>query len=137
MSLLLDTDTVIFLLKDNAEVQKNLRLHIHDPIKISVVSIMELYYGAYKSANTTANIATVRRLETALDVLPVGLEVGSIFGSVKAGLEKAGTPLDDLDLIIASTALAHNLRLVTNNMKHFRRIKGLRLSNWVTNPREQ
>lgn len=137
MSLLLDTDTVIFLLKGNAEVQKNLRLHIQDPIKISVVSIMELYYGAYKSANTTANIATVRRLETALDVLPVGLEVGSIFGSVKAGLEKAGTPLDDLDLIIASTALAHNLRLVTNNMKHFRRIKGLRLSNWVTNPREQ
>ena len=45
---LLDTDTIIFSLKGNAAVEKNLRRHFYDPIKVSVISLMELYYGAHK-----------------------------------------------------------------------------------------
>jgi predicted nucleic acid-binding protein len=54
------------------------------------------------------------------------------FGEIKASVKKTGMPLDDLDILIASTALSHNLILVTNNEQHLRRIKGLSLENWAT-----
>lgn len=131
---LLDTDTIIYSLKGNEAVQKNLRKHISDPMKASIISLMELYFGAYKSERTAANLARVKRIETSFDILPVGKETAEIFGMLKASLQKSGTPLDDFDLIIAGCAMAHNLTLVTNNTKHFRRIKGLLLVNWCVDP---
>jgi len=95
---------------------------------------MELYYGAYKSQKTTSNLAKIKTLENALEIIPVGNESVEIFGMLKANLEKSGTPLDDFDLILASCALAHNLILVTNNEKHFQRIEGLRMENWTKGP---
>jgi predicted nucleic acid-binding protein len=53
---------------------------------------------------------------------------------LKASLEKSGNRLDDFDLTIASCALAHNLTLVTNNLKHFSRIEGLKIANWSAYP---
>jgi predicted nucleic acid-binding protein len=91
---------------------------------------MELYYGAYKSEYVDANIAKIKTLEQSLEILPTGQETAEIFGKLKSRLESGGNRLDDFDLIIASTALAHNLVLVTNNEKHFQRIEGLRLGNW-------
>lgn len=128
---LLDTDTVIYSLKGHKIVEKNLKRHLYDPMKISVVTLMELYYGAYKSQQVMGNLAKVRRLETELEVVPIGIEQTEIFGIHKAALEKSGTPLDDFDLILASCALAHNLILVTNNAKHFERIEGLKIANWT------
>ena len=55
----------------------------------------------------------------------------------KTQLEKAGNPLDDLDLMVASCALTHNLILVTNNTKHFKRIDALRLTNWTVYPEQE
>ena len=127
---LLDTDTIIYTLKGDPKVQEKLRLHANDPIRISIITLMELYYGAYKSRHVEANLARIRTLEQTLDILPAGPENAGIFGMLKARLESEGTRLDDFDLIIASTALTHNLVLVTNNEKHFQRIDGLRLENW-------
>jgi len=129
---LLDTDTIIFSLKGNDAIQKNLALHINDPIKLSVITLMELYYGAYKSKKVASNLAKIKTLEQSLEILQIGTESTEIFGMLKSQLEKKGSRLDDFDLLIASCALAHNLTLVTNNIKHFRRIKGLKLTNWVS-----
>jgi len=128
---LLDTDTVIYSLKGHPVVERNVRRHLHDPIKISVITLMELYYGAHKSQRVTANLAKVRKLEKELEVIPAGNEQAEIFGMQKAELEKSGAPLDDFDLILASCALAHNLILVTNNTRHFQRIEGLEIVNWA------
>lgn len=128
---LLDTDIVIYNMKGNASVQKNLRQHINDSISISVITLMELYYGARKSKKVPANLAKIKLLEQSIEAIPVGLESTEIFGLLKAQLEKTGNRLDDFDLIIASCALAHNLTLVTNNTKHFQRIDGLKLVNWL------
>ncbi|MCB1716028.1 MAG: type II toxin-antitoxin system VapC family toxin [Candidatus Competibacteraceae bacterium] len=128
---LLDTDTVIYNMKGNANVQKNLRQHINDSISISVITLMELYYGARKSEQVTANLAKIRRLEQTVDAIPIGLESTEIFGLLKAQLEISGNRLDDFDLVIASCAMAHNLTLVTNNTRHFERIDGLKLTNWT------
>lgn len=131
---LLDTDTIIFSLKGHAAVEKNLQGHIHDPIKISVVTLMELYYGAYKSQRVESNLAKIKTLENALEIIPLGKESAEIFGIYKSKLETVGTALDDFDLVLASCALAHNLTLVTNNIRHFERIEGLKLANWTIYP---
>jgi len=128
---LLDTDTIIYSLKGHENVVKNLRLHIADPIKISAVTLMELYYGAYKSKKIESNLAKIKTLENSMEIIPIGKESVEIFGIYKANPEKAGTPLDDFDLILASCALSNNLILVTNNVKHFQRIDGLKITNWT------
>ena len=91
---------------------------------------MELYYGAFKSQKTNANLAKVRRIEKAFDTISVDFFIRETFGMLKSQLEFQGIPLDDFDLIIASTALANNLTLVTNDEKQFRRVDGLKLANW-------
>lgn len=128
---LLDTDTLIYNMKGDAKVQKNLRQHINDPISISVITLMELYYGAYKSQKVANNLAKIKMLEQSIEIIPVGLESTEIFGLLKAQLESDGNRLDDFDLIIASCAMSHNLILVTNNIRHFQRIDGLKLENWA------
>ena len=127
---LLDTDTIIYSLKGNDSVVQNLAAHQRDPLKISVISLMELYYGAYKSEKTKANLAKVRRIEKAFDIISVDFSVAETFGMIRSDLEFPGTPLDDFDLVIAASALAHNLILVTNNEKHFRRVEGLERESW-------
>jgi tRNA(fMet)-specific endonuclease VapC len=92
---------------------------------------MELYYGAYKSRKIVPNLARIRAIENAFEVIVISREAAETFGELKATLEKQGTPLDDLDLILAACALTHHCTLVTNNVKHFGRISGLRPANWT------
>ena len=73
----------------------------------------------------------IRAIENAFEVIPISQEAAQTFGELKTNLEKQGTPLDDFDLILAACALTHNCTLVTNNVKHFGRIAGLRLANWA------
>jgi tRNA(fMet)-specific endonuclease VapC len=129
---LLDTDTLVYSLKGNKAVVRNLELHRHDILKISVISLMELFYGAYKSERVAANLAKVRRVADAFEVLALDFATAETFGMIKANLESQGTPLDDFDLVIAAGALAFNLTLVTNNEKHFLRLEGLKLENWTS-----
>jgi tRNA(fMet)-specific endonuclease VapC len=128
---LLDTDTIIYNFKGHPGVRKNLERHFHDPLKLSVITLMELYYGAYKSKKTAANLARIRTLESELEIIPLGRETVETFGMIKADLERMGTPVDDFDLILASCAIAHNLILISNNVRHFERIDGLKIENWV------
>lgn len=132
---LLDTDTIIYSLKGDEAVKKNLQKYFEDPIKICVITLMELYFGAYKSEKVAGNLAKVRTIENSFEIISTGKESAEIFGMLKASLEKSGTPLDDFDLIVASCALSHNLILVTNNTKHFNRIEDLRLTNWTVYPK--
>jgi tRNA(fMet)-specific endonuclease VapC len=133
---LLDTDTIIYSLKGNSAIAKNLERHVEDAMRISVITMMELYFGAYKSQRFEANIAKVRTIEKSFEILAADREIADVFGAIKASLQITGNPLDDFDLIISATALAHNLVLVTNNIGHFGRIQGLKLANWSVDPAE-
>lgn len=131
---LLDTDTVIYSLKGHPTVKINLERHRNAILKISVVTLMELYYGAFKSQKVMSNLGKIKTIEEAIEIVPLARESAEVFAMLKANLQKAGTPLDDFDLILAACALAHDLVLVTNNIKHFKRIEGLRLANWTREP---
>ena len=128
---ILDTDTIIYALKGRSGVVAHLEKHTRSPMAMSVISLMELYFGAHRSRQAEANLARVRTLEHSFRILAADASIAATFGSLKARMAAAGTMLDDFDLIIASTALANNLTLVSNNERHFRRIAGLQLVNWA------
>jgi predicted nucleic acid-binding protein len=124
-------------MKGNEAIKKNLLHHMDGILKISVITLMELYYGAYKSEKLSSNLAKVRTIESTFEIIPNGKESAENFGMLKSSLEKSGARLDDFDLTIASCALAHNLTLVTNNVKHFSRIEGLKITNWSVYPEKK
>ena len=133
---LLDTDTVIYALKGQRDVMRNLALHADDPLGVSVITLMELYYGAFRSRQVAGNLAKVRSLEKAVQVWDLEADAAEVFGALKAELESDGNRLDDFDLGIAACALVHNLTLVSHNSAHFARVRGLRLDDWCAAPSE-
>lgn len=130
MRYLIDTDIIIYSLKDFSDVNNQFKIHQNDPKLLSVITYGELLYGAYKSTNAEKNLATIRRLAEIFPIVNVSPSVMETFGNLKASLEKSGAVLADLDLMIASTAIVHNLVLVTNNERHFGRISSLNIENW-------
>ena len=128
---LLDTDIIISSLKGRTDVMAHLEKHARSPMAMSVISLMELYFGAHRSRQAESNLARVRTLEHSFRIVAADGAIAATFGNLKARMAAAGTMLDDFDLIIASTALAYNLTLVSNNERHFGRIEGLKLVNWA------
>lgn len=131
MNYLLDTDTCIYWLKGNEDIEeKALKVGL-SKISISFVTLSELYYGAYKSRRVEQNLANIGILKSKLSLMDSNASICDIFGKLKAMLEKDGKIIDDADLFVAACALDINATLVTNNEKHFKRIKGLKLQNWA------
>jgi tRNA(fMet)-specific endonuclease VapC len=128
---LLDTDTIIYAIKGERQVTRRLEETAGQPKAVSVITYGELFFGAMTSAAPQANLAKVRRVGELFPVIEVSRAVMDTFGSLKAELQKRGEAVDDFDLVIASTALVYSYSLVTNNQRHFRKIPGLRLENWV------
>ena len=131
MNYLIDTDIIIYSLKNYGVVNENFNKYRNSPKSISVVTYGELVYGARKSEYIEKNLAKVYRIAEIFPVIDISSSIMDIFGELKASLEKSGEIIDDMDLLIASTALSRNLVLVTNNIKHFDRISGLEMENWM------
>ncbi|WP_439647486.1 PIN domain-containing protein [Brucepastera parasyntrophica] len=91
----------------------------------------ELLYGAKKSKHVERNMAEVYRIRDLFPIIPIDISIIEIFSELKSKYDKKGIVIDDFDLLIASTALTHNQILVTNNVKHFNKIKELKIENWV------
>jgi predicted nucleic acid-binding protein len=95
----------------------------------SAVVVGELYKGAFRSSATARHLENIeKRVLPAVTVLSYDVAAAREYGQVRAQLESAGQPLADADLQIAATALIHDLELVTGNVKHFKRVPGLRIS---------
>jgi tRNA(fMet)-specific endonuclease VapC len=126
---LLDTDHCIAILRR----QLDLGEHVSpdEELATTSISVAELTHGANRSRQRDDNLARLEVLLSALVILPFDEPAGWRFGALKAELESGGQPLDDLDLQIASIAVETNSVLITNNAKHFKRIGGLRLMNWL------
>ena len=131
MNYLIDTDIIIYSLKNYDPVNDNFKKYKNSPKSISVITYGELIYGARKSKYIEKNLAKVYRVSEIFPTLNISPSVMEIFGELKSSLERSGKIIDDMDLLIASTALTHNLVLVTNNEKHFNRINGLEIENWM------
>jgi tRNA(fMet)-specific endonuclease VapC len=130
MSFLIDTDIIIYSIKGNLEVQAKFKENEKYPFSISVITYGELLFGAKKSKFVEKNLSVVYRIKELFPVINVDKAVIEMFSDLKAKSQKSGKIVQDMDLLIASTAMTHNLTLVTNNIRHFEKIKGLKIENW-------
>lgn len=128
---LLDTDTVSYALRGEGAVATRLTSHTPSEVCMSAISLSELRFGAEKRRS--------KRLHDLIDVFASSIEVVSfdaaaaaMFGRLAANLSSRGTPIGQLDTLIAAHAMSLNLTLVTNNSKHFKQVHGLKLANWYS-----
>lgn len=131
MKFLLDTDTLIYWMKDTPEVIDRIALHGNKTLAASGISRAELFYGAFRSLHVEKNLKAIQMLSKAITFIPLSDKAQQIFGRIKAELQKQGNLIEDMDLLIAATAIAEDRTLVTNNQKHFQRISELNLENWI------
>ncbi len=129
---LLDTDTCIYLTKTSSRsVAARLALEPADAAAISVITLGEMRFGAEQSSQRLRAIASLDLFATMIHVLPLQPEVSEAYGSIRAELKRQGRLIGANDLWIAAQALTLNLTLVTNNLREFRRVSGLRVENWA------
>jgi tRNA(fMet)-specific endonuclease VapC len=126
---ILDTDHCIAILRQKLDLRRYVQAD--EALFITAISVAELTHGAQRSQHRDDNLARLEVLFAALTVLPFGESAARRFGLLKAELERNGEPLDDMDLQISCIALEHDLPLVTNNTRHFSRVKDLQLKNWI------
>ena len=122
--------SAVVAVRPNLEVVKRLSAVPLEDQNTSAINVGEMLFGATRRHNA----GLLERIETLIEVLavvPFDESAARIYAHLRVALEVAGTPLDEADLRIAATALANNLTLVTGNERHFRRITGLTIENWL------
>lgn len=133
---LLDSDILITMLRDRGDRSGLRRKALNvglDNCFVSGISLAELYYGAYRSMSDRGfhELEYVKKIFTVLPFSGVDADDCAIYGETRSLLEAAGTPLDDMDLLIASSAIQNGLTLVTHNIRHFSRIPTLQVEDWI------
>ncbi len=129
---LLDTDITSYILRKHTPgIFTRFTAAPKDSLAISVITYAELHYGINKNPSGKIRESSVEWFTERVAVLGWGREAGSIYGQLRSHLEKSGQPIGNMDLMIAAHALALGVTLVTNNQKHFNRIDGLKVENWV------
>ena len=132
MRYMLDTNICIYAIKHKPE-QVFMRLQEHDPIDICISSVTyaELVHGVEKSKAIEKNRVALALLLANIEIMNFDSLAAESYGKIRADLEKAGTPIGPLDMMIAGHAMALGYTMVTNNTKEFERVKGLKLENWT------
>ncbi|MBH9551550.1 type II toxin-antitoxin system tRNA(fMet)-specific endonuclease VapC [Inhella gelatinilytica] len=128
---LLDTNIVIYVIKQRPIEVMGLFNENAGRMAISAITLSELFHGAETSAKVSQNLAVVEEFASLLDVLPYTAKAAQHYGAIRSAVEKAGRPIGVNDLHIAAHARSEGLTLVTNNLGEFERVPGLLLENWV------
>lgn len=131
MNYILDSDTIIYFLQgQNALVHKIGSIDI-GKIHTTAINEAELYFGACNSSQVRGNIETVRGFIRNIKVLNFDSMAAKRYGEIKSELKKQGKIIPDMDICIASITKSEKMTLVTNNIKDFARIEGLKIENWL------
>ncbi len=133
MKYMLDTNICIYVIKQKpAAVLERFRQTDLSEISISSITLSELFYGVSKSSKPEQNFVALTQFAAPLEILPFGGEAAQYYGDLRAHLEKRGTPIGSLDMLIAAHALSLSSTLITNNEKEFNRVPNLKIENWVS-----
>lgn len=134
LKFMLDTNIAIYVIKHRPqEVRTTFNQHA-GRLCVSAITAAELYFGVEKSAMAEKNLIAVEDFLSRLQVLPYGEKAAAHFGNIKACLARIGKPIGENDAHIAAHARSEGLILVSNNVKEFARVEGLRVENWVSEP---
>ncbi len=129
---LLDTNICIYVIKRRPpHVLERFRRADVSSIGISSITFSELMFGAAKSSRPEQNRFALTQFVAPLEIVPYDDAAAQRYGDLRAWLERRGTPIGSLDMLIAAHALALDCILVTNNGKEFGRVPQLRMENWA------
>lgn len=132
MTYMLDTNICIYAIKNKPEqVLEKLKENLSNGICISAITLAELQHGVEKSMNPEKNSMALLQFLSILDVLPFDDLAAVEYGKICAYLQKRGTPIGTMDMLIAAHAKTENLIIVTNNVREFERVPDLKIENWA------
>lgn len=126
----LDTNTLIYLFKQEGSVATRLKTVSPHLVFIPAVVLFELEYGVLRSTSPELQRKGIDTALKAFGVLSMDYSAAKAAAQIKHTLEAAGTPIGHFDQLIAGTALSHDMTLVTRNTREFERVPGLRVENW-------
>ncbi len=136
IKLMLDTNICIYIIKQQPEsVLKRFTEYQVGYIGISSITLSELRFGVAGSRSRKRNSQALEEFVIPLEILPFDDKAALAYGDIRASLEKAGTPIGSMDMLIAAHAVSLGVTLVTNNTREFCRVKGLNLVDWVNQER--
>jgi tRNA(fMet)-specific endonuclease VapC len=129
---MLDTDTCSYIIREHPEsVLQRFRRLAMAQLCMSVVTYAELVYGVERSSSRRVNRPIIEDFVRHLDVLDWDSGAADQYGLLRTKLESAGTPIGAMDMMIAAHAKSIKAVLVTNNQKHFSKVTGLKIDNWI------
>ena len=132
MRYMLDTNICIYVIKHKpVTVFQKLQNINPEDVCISSVTYAELVHGVEKSAAVEKNRLALSMLLANMEILDFDVDAADCYGKIRAALEKKGTPIGTLDMMIAAHAQSLGYTVVTNNVKEFSRVSALRIENWV------
>ena len=129
---LLDTNIVIEVLRHRPETLRRRFADNSERLSISSITVSELYFGAEKSLRREDNLNAIETFLPLVEVLDFNANAASHAGELRAALARYGTPIGPYDVLIAGHARSLGLTVVTNNLKEFSRVEGLRVEDWLT-----
>ena len=129
---LLDTNICIYLIKKHPpEVLARFQQTQLKQLHISTITVFELYFGIEKNNSQQRNLTALENFIAPLMLVDFSVESAKKAAKIRSVLQKQGTPIGAYDLQIAAIAVAENMTLLTNNVREFERVKGLKYENWV------
>ena len=132
IKLMLDTNMCIYIIKQKPKkVIDNFRKLHFSAVGISSIVLSELEYGVVKSTKPAQNRLALTQFLAPLEILPYDDIAAFYYGKLGAHLQKMGTPIDSLDMLIAAHTLSVGCSLVTNNVSEFQRVPRLKILNWA------
>jgi tRNA(fMet)-specific endonuclease VapC len=129
---ILDTDTISNLMRGNEFIRKKIDEHIREfgKIGISAVTYYEVLNGLYYK-DSKKQLSIFEKFISENTIVVLTAQSAKIAANIEADLRKKGTVIGHTDTLIAGIAIANDLQLVTNNTDHFKRVKGLKIANWL------
>jgi tRNA(fMet)-specific endonuclease VapC len=131
LTYLLDTNICIYVMKNYPLDLREKFNSLAEQLCISSITLGELHYCAEKSARRVDNLTAIEHFVARLDVLAFEAKAAAHYGQLRAELERAGTPCGPHDMQIGGHARSEGLIVVTNNMREFGRMPGIRVESWV------
>jgi len=131
MIYLLDTNAwIMYLSKRPSPMKERVRSAGPDQLRISTIVMAELLYGAHHSQQPEANLSLLAKVFSSVATVAFDAPAAEHAGRIRARLASAGLPIGPNDLLIAATAIAHGMVLVTHNTREFERVEGLIMEDW-------
>ena len=133
MMFLIDTNICIYIMNNHPpQVIQKFREIGAGNVCISSVTVSELQYGVFKSKQIKKNVKRLDEFLSPFEIISYDESASIYYGKIRSHLEKKGHVIGPLDMLIAAHAVSENLTLITNNEKEFKRVKSLKVENWVT-----